>query len=70
MHRDDDAIGCMPFHLGDAPGGGSGRQSGGSHGIISDGDSVLRLGVEASKTSGPSWCEQPGTLEKGVTDLR
>ena len=39
-------------------------------GMISDGDSVPELGVEVSKVTGPSWCEQPGTLEKGVTDLR
>ena len=39
-------------------------------GMISNVDSVPELGAEASKTSGPNWCKQPGTLEKGVTDLR
>jgi len=67
MHRDDDAIGCVALHLGNAPGGGSGRQSGGSHEMISDGDSVPELGAEVSKVTGPSWCEQPDPDVKGTT---
>jgi hypothetical protein len=62
MHRDDDAIGCVALHLGNAPGGGSG-----SHEMISDGDSVPELGAEGSKVTGPSWCEHPDPDVKGTT---
>ena len=70
MNHDHNSVAGMPFHLGDAPGGGSGRQSGGSHGMISDGNSVLRLGVEASKVTGPGWCEHPDPDVKGTTGPR
>ena len=67
MNHDHNFVAGMPFHLGNAPGGGSGRQSGGSHEMISDGDSVPELGVEASKVTGPSWCEHPDPDVKGTT---
>ena len=61
----------VTLKLGNVPDrGGSGRQSGGSHGMISDGDSVPELGVEVSKVTGPSWCEHPDPEEKGTCGLR
>jgi hypothetical protein len=37
--------------------------------MISDGDSVPELGVEASKVTGPGWCEHPDPDVKGTTML-
>jgi hypothetical protein len=45
----------VPLHLGDAPGVLSGRQSGGSHEIVSDGDSVPELSAEVKVTTGLRW---------------
>ena len=38
-------------------------------GMISDGDSVPELGVEASKVTGPGWCERPDPDVKGTTGI-